>query len=165
MTPGDAHRVGVVRPRKPAILPLGPLIFNISLCLSALPRARPPNHHDRRRLSTCGSRCGRRVSHATHIGLVCVARLSGIQGRRKADACASDLGECLGKLRMRMGIIRPADFLRSASSTGLAVRADHHRCWHDLATKRTGDGTRSNKTSTARASIFPSISWRSVRAA
>ena len=29
MTPGDAHRVGVVRPRKPATLPLGPLIFNI----------------------------------------------------------------------------------------------------------------------------------------
>ena len=28
MTPGDAHRVDVVRPRNPAILPLGPLIFN-----------------------------------------------------------------------------------------------------------------------------------------
>ena len=29
MTPGDAYWVGVARPRKPAILPLGPLIFNI----------------------------------------------------------------------------------------------------------------------------------------
>ena len=29
MTPDDAHRVGVVRPRNPAILPPGPLIFNI----------------------------------------------------------------------------------------------------------------------------------------
>ena len=29
MTPGDAYWVGAARPRKPAILPLGPLIFNI----------------------------------------------------------------------------------------------------------------------------------------
>ena len=29
MTPGGAYRVGAVRPRNPAILPLGPLIFNI----------------------------------------------------------------------------------------------------------------------------------------
>ena len=29
MTPGGAYRVGVARPRNPAILPLGPLIFNI----------------------------------------------------------------------------------------------------------------------------------------
>ena len=43
MTPGDAHRVGVVRPRNPAILPLVRL-FLISLCLSALPRARLPSH-------------------------------------------------------------------------------------------------------------------------
>ena len=29
MTPGGAYRVGVARPRNPAILPPGPLIFNI----------------------------------------------------------------------------------------------------------------------------------------
>ena len=29
MTPGGAYRVGVARPRKPAILPLGPLILII----------------------------------------------------------------------------------------------------------------------------------------
>ena len=29
MTPGDAYRVGVLRPRKPEIVFLGPLIFNI----------------------------------------------------------------------------------------------------------------------------------------
>ena len=43
MTPGDAHRVGVVRPRNPAILPLARL-FLISLCLSALLRAWLPSH-------------------------------------------------------------------------------------------------------------------------
>ena len=43
MTPGGAYRVGVARPRNPAILPLVRL-FLISLCLSALPRARPPSH-------------------------------------------------------------------------------------------------------------------------
>ena len=43
MTPGDAHRVGVVRPRNPAILPLARL-FLISLCLSALPGTRLPSH-------------------------------------------------------------------------------------------------------------------------
>ena len=42
MTPGDAHRVGAAGPRNPAIL-LHPLIL-ISLCLSALPRARLPSH-------------------------------------------------------------------------------------------------------------------------
>ena len=29
MTPGGAYRVGAARPRKPGILPLGPLTFNI----------------------------------------------------------------------------------------------------------------------------------------
>ena len=29
MTPGGAYRVGAAGPRKPAILPLGQLIFNI----------------------------------------------------------------------------------------------------------------------------------------
>ena len=94
-----------------------------------------------------------------HIGLVCVSRLSGIQGRRKAAACASDLGGCLASCECAWGIIRPAHILRSASSTGLAVRADHHRRRHDLATKSTGDGTRSNKTSTAR----PKLTRRSAR--
>ena len=48
MTPGGAYRVGVARPRNPAILPLVRL-FLISLCLSALLSARLPSHHGRLR--------------------------------------------------------------------------------------------------------------------
>mgnify|MGYP004376945171 CR=1 FL=1 len=69
MTPGDAHRVGVVRPRNPAILPPGPLIFNIIVFICA--------------------RAAAAAFRARQIGIVCVARLSAIQRRRKADACAS----------------------------------------------------------------------------
>ena len=80
MTPGDAYWVGAARPRKPAILPLGPLIFNISLCLSALLSARLPSHHGRLRFGDSviylSSRRGRRSSR---VGPIAVASVWGVQ--------------------------------------------------------------------------------------
>ena len=96
MTPGGAYRVGVAWPRKPANLPRPFLtrFFLISIVFIYL-----------------WVRAVAAAFRARQIDLICVARLSAIQRRRKGDACASSRAGagCLGKLRMRMGIIRPAD--------------------------------------------------------
>jgi hypothetical protein len=75
MTLGDAHRVGVAWPRKPANLPRPFLtrFFLISIVFIYL-----------------WVRAMAAAFRARHIGLVCVAPLSAIHRRRKADACAYD---------------------------------------------------------------------------